>query len=249
MVEPATRPTATTRPRRTAPDRIRTSPETLTTAVGMWSSAAAAVVLVLAMVLFALVGPWKNMAAYAADADGWIINGIWAMFLLLTIFFVPAVAAVHAATPERWRLLSLTGLGFAVAYAAICSANCVIQLAFVRQRIAVQHPAGEGQPRRPIAVARQPPCFGHVELQQAVHQGSCGVRRRARRRRPAAPSGRGGSRTVRRLARDRRFRRRSGRGPRRTARPVRCGTGRPARPPRRWPARRGSTGSGATPPS
>ncbi|HEU4898288.1 MAG TPA: hypothetical protein VFX88_12100, partial [Actinomycetota bacterium] len=43
---------------------------------------------------------------------------------------------------QRWRLLSLTAFGFAVMYAAICSANCVLQFSFVRQQLASGNLAG-----------------------------------------------------------------------------------------------------------
>lgn len=142
MARRATPPTVTAgRDQAAGTDDLQAS-EDLAATVGMWSSLAAGVVLGLSMVVFVLVGPWKDLGSYAAHAGDWKFIGIWVLFFLLTVSFVPAVAAVHAVTPQRWRLLSLTAFGFAVMYAAICSANCVLQFSFVRQQLASGNLAG-----------------------------------------------------------------------------------------------------------
>ena len=131
--EVATRPAAAPTGLTDRTARREADSEKLARNVGFWSSGAAGVILALSMIAFLVLGPWISMAVYAADPNPLKI-GIWVLFLLLTLATVLAVAAVHTLTPERLRLWSLSAFGFAVAYAAICAANCVIQFTFVQQR-------------------------------------------------------------------------------------------------------------------
>lgn len=125
MATVATRSAATTR----LPDS-----KELARTLGMWSSLAAAVVLALGTAVFALSERWTGLAAYAAGFNASKLI-VWVLYFLLTLFFVPVVASIHAVTPERLRLLSLTALAFAVMYAAICGATCALQFTFVRHQI------------------------------------------------------------------------------------------------------------------
>lgn len=118
----------------TAKRMRRLESEDLARNLGMWSALAAAIVLALGTVAYALSGQWTDMATYAARFNGSKLI-VWVLFFLLTVFFVPAVASIHAVTPERRRLLSLTGLAFAVMYATICIGDCALQFTLVRQRI------------------------------------------------------------------------------------------------------------------
>ncbi len=108
--------------------------EELARTLGRWSSLAAALVLAVGTAAFALSARWTDLAAYAAGFDASKLI-VWVLYFLLTLFFVPVVASIHAVTPERLRLLSLTALGFAVMYAAICGATCALQFTFVRHQI------------------------------------------------------------------------------------------------------------------
>ncbi len=124
---------ATVATRRVVTTRLPES-EDLARTLGMWSSLAAAVVLAVGTVVFVLSARWTDLAAYAAGFnDSKLI--VWVLFFLLTLFFVVVVASIHAVTPERWRLLSSTGLAFTVMYAAICGITCALQFMFVRHRI------------------------------------------------------------------------------------------------------------------
>jgi hypothetical protein len=131
---------ATVATRSAVPTRARESEE-LARTLGMWSALGAAVVLAVGTILFVLSEQWTDLAAYAAGFNASKLTG-WVLYFLLTLFFVPVVASIHALTPERLRLLSLTGLGFAVMYAAICAATCALQFTFVRHQILAGRLAG-----------------------------------------------------------------------------------------------------------
>lgn len=125
---------------------IPSESDDLVAKVGAASSLASAGALALFLLLYAINGPWKDMPSYAVQARGWLTISIFVLIFLLTIFFVIAVATIHVITPERWKLLSLIALGFALMYAAICSANCFLQLSFVQQRIAAGADLGALEP-------------------------------------------------------------------------------------------------------
>jgi hypothetical protein len=125
MATVATRKAVTTR----LPDS-----EEFTRTLGMWSALAATAVLALGTVVFVLSEQWTELGAYAAGFNASKLIG-WVLFFLLTLLFVPVVASIHVLTPQRWRAFSLTGLGFAVMYAAICGVSCALQFTFVRHQI------------------------------------------------------------------------------------------------------------------
>jgi hypothetical protein len=108
--------------------------EELTRTLGMWSALAAAAALAVGTVVFVLSEQWTDLGAYAAGFNASKLIG-WVLFFLLTLLFVPVVASIHVLTPLRWRAFSLTGLGFAVMYAAICGVSCALQFTFVRHQI------------------------------------------------------------------------------------------------------------------
>lgn len=129
----------------------RWAPDRVVRTVGMWSALATATTFVVAVITYVGEGRWTGMATYVRN----FTNGklIWAVFFaLFALLFVPTVVAIHAATPERRRLFSVTGLGFSLMYATICVATCVLQFTYVRYRIhdgnlAVLEPWASASPR------------------------------------------------------------------------------------------------------
>lgn len=125
---------------RAAIGRGREAARTAVAQTAMWAAIAVALLAVgfdLSAVASAVVAPlpeWTGIEGYAAAfRPVQMLPDVWA--LLLAPAFVVLLVAVHLAAGEDRRVLTASGLLFAAIYAAIVSANYVLQLTVVRPNV------------------------------------------------------------------------------------------------------------------